>query len=105
MSDGTLTLDLRKSFRWRGTEGLIHGQNISGAHHLVLDTKDSRGEDGQVIGEVEQGHLSLDTATPLCLTYKETTNPNPFRKTCNMPIKTFNYSLSVLNCIQSLMSY
>lgn len=30
MSDGTLTPDLRKSLRWRRTEGLIHGQVISG---------------------------------------------------------------------------
>lgn len=60
VSDGTLTLDLRKSFRWRGTEGLIHGQNISG-----LDTRDGRGEDRQVIGEVERGRLlSLDLPLP-----------------------------------------
>lgn len=31
MSDETSTSDLRKSFRWRNTEGLIHGRNISRA--------------------------------------------------------------------------
>lgn len=59
MSDGTLTLDLRKSFRWgRGTEGLIHGQK----HQWGPDNMDGRGEDGQVIGEAGLGrrlHLGL----------------------------------------------
>ena len=60
VNDGTLALDLRKSFKWRGTEGLIHGQNISG-----LDTRDGRGDDRQVIGEVERGCLlSLDLPLP-----------------------------------------
>lgn len=54
MSDGTLTLDLRKSFRWGGG----HWRSDSWSEHQWgPDNVDGRGEDGQVIGEVGRGRL------------------------------------------------
>lgn len=62
MSDGTLTLDLRKSFRWRRQR---RSDSWAG-YQPRLDTEGGRGEDGRVIGEEERSlYLVLSPPPPL----------------------------------------
>lgn len=60
MSDGTLTLDLRKSFRWRRQR---RSDSWAG-YQPRLDTEGARGEDGRLIGEEERS-LYLVPSPPL----------------------------------------
>lgn len=59
MSDGTLTLDLRKPFRWRRQR---RSDSWAG-YQPRLDSEGGRGEDGRVIGEEERS-LYLVLSSP-----------------------------------------